>query len=96
MQEKTLTVRIEPELRKKIEILGREKIETKSNIVREALMNYIQKEMEMKEIKKVVAEKFTLDKISFEELIRIVGYKEAKKIAFYVATAKKSFEEGLR
>ena len=48
------------------------------------------------EIKKMVARRFALDKISFEELIKIVGYKEARKIAFYVQTAKKSFVEGLR
>lgn len=96
MQEKTITVRIEPEWKEKIEKLAAERIETKSNLIREALIEFVRRETEMKEIKKTIARKFALDKISFEELVEIVGYKEARKIAFYVQTAKKSFVEGLR
>lgn len=95
-REKLLTLRIEPEWEKKIEALEREKLETRSNIMREALITYIQKETEMKEIKKVVAEKFAKGLISFEEVVRIAGYEEARKIAFFVETAKKSLEEGLQ
>ncbi len=95
-RERSLTVRIEPELQEKIETLEREKIETRSNIIRDALIAYIQKETEMKEIKKIVAEKFALGLISFEEVVRILGYEGARKIAFFVETAKKSLEEGLK
>lgn len=95
-RDKLLTVRIEPEWEEKIKALEREKMETRSNIIREALIAYIQKETEMKEIKKVIAEKFAKDLLSFEEVVRVVGYGEARKIAFFVETAKKSFEEGLK
>ncbi len=96
MHEKTLTVRIEPEWKEKIEKMAAERIETKSSLIREALIDFIRRETELKEIKKIVAKKFAMNKISFEELIEIVGYKEARKIAFYVQTAKRSFVEGLR
>lgn len=96
MQEKTITIRIEPEWKKRIEKMATERLETKSSLIREAVIEFIRKETEMEEIKKVMARRFALDKISFEELIKIVGYKEARKIAFYVQTAKKSFVEGLR
>ena len=95
-REKLLTVRIEGELEEKISLLEREKLETRSNIVREALLAYVQKETEMKEIKKIVAKKFAQGIISFEELVRLIGYEDARKIAFFVETAKKSFEEGIR
>lgn len=95
-KEELLTVRIEPELKEKIETLEREKIETKSKIIREALIEYIQKETEMKEIKKIIAKKFTLNLISFDEVVRILGYEEARKVAFFVEISKKSFEEGLK
>lgn len=95
-RDKLLTVRIEPELEKKINSLEREKLETRSNIVREALIAYIQKETESKEIKKIIAEKFARGSISFEEVVRLVGYEDARKIAFFVETTKKSFEEGLQ
>ena len=91
-----LTVRIEAELEKKLEELAREKIERKSDIIREALEEFIKKETEMKEIKRIMAKKFAEGKISFEELIKILGYQEARKTAFYIDIAKKSFEEGLQ
>ncbi len=95
-REELLTVRIEPKLKEKIKMLERAKIETRSNIIREALINYIQKETETKEIKKMIAERFAADKISFEETVRFLGYEEAKKIAFFVEVAKRSFEKGLK
>jgi len=95
-REELITVRIEPKWKERIKTLEKEKIETRSNIIREALIKYLQKESEIKEIKTVVAKKFASNLISFEELIRIVGYEEARKIAFFVETAKKSFEEGLK
>ena len=95
-REELLTVRIEPKLKEKIKMLERSKIETRSNIIREALINYVEKETETKEIKKIIAEKFAAGNISFEETVRILGYEDAKKIAFFVETAKKSFEKGLK
>ena len=95
-REELLTVRIEPKWKARIKKLEKERIETRSNIVREALIKYLQKEAELKEIKKIVAEKFAENKISFDELVRIIGYEEAKKIAYFVDVAKKSFEEGLK
>lgn len=95
MPDETLTVRIEPEWKKKIEKLAAEKRETKSDVVREALIEYTERKEERKEIERTVAKKFAAEKISFKELARIVGYEKARKIAFYVQVAKRSFEEGL-
>ena len=95
-REELLTVRIGPDLREKIRNLEREKLETTSSIVREALLEYVQKEAGLEEIKKIIAEKFAAGKISFEETVRLLGYEEARKIAFFVETAKKSLKEGLK
>lgn len=95
-REELLTVRIEPKLKEKIRMLEKEKMETRSNIIREALINYVERETEMKEIRKMIAEKFAAGKISFEETVRLLGYEDAKKIAFFVEMAKKSFEKGLK
>ena len=95
-REELLTVRIGPDLREKIRNLEREKLETTSSIVREALLEYVQKETGLEEIKKIIAEKFAAGKISFEETVRLLGYEEARKIAFFIEVAKKSLKEGLR
>ncbi|KXB00442.1 hypothetical protein AKJ42_00710 [candidate division MSBL1 archaeon SCGC-AAA261C02] len=95
MSDEALTVRIEPEWKKKIEKLAAEERETKSDVIREALIEYIQRREEREEIERTVANKFASEEISFEELARIVGYDKARRIAFYVQVAKRSFEEGL-
>ncbi|KXA96083.1 hypothetical protein AKJ37_06085 [candidate division MSBL1 archaeon SCGC-AAA259I09] len=95
MPEETITVRIDSEWKKRIEKLAAEQRETKSDVVRKALIDYIQRKEERKEIERSAAKKFASGKISFEELTRITGYEKARKIAFYVKTAERSFEEGL-
>jgi len=91
-----ISFRVEPELKKKIEKLSRDKIERRSDIIREALVNYIQRETELNEVKEVVAKKFAEGKISFDELVRVLGYNQAKKVAFYVDITESSFKEGLK
>lgn len=95
-REETLTVRVDLELKKKLEALEKEKMQTKSDIVRQAIIKYIEREKELNEMKKIIAQKFAGKDISFEEAVRILGYEEARKIAFYVEIAKKSFEEGIK
>ncbi|NCN39197.1 MAG: hypothetical protein COY38_05275 [Candidatus Aenigmarchaeota archaeon CG_4_10_14_0_8_um_filter_37_24] len=95
-REELLTVRIDPELKERIELLERKKMETKSNIVREALIRYIQDETGMDDIRENISKKFASGSISFEQMVKILGYEEARKVAFFVEAAKKSFEEGLK
>lgn len=95
-KEELLTVRIDPGLRERIRNLEKEKLENASGIVREALDEYIKKETGLNEIKKIVAEKFAAGKISFEDTVRILGYEEARKIAFFTENADKSLKEGLK
>lgn len=91
-REELLTIRIEPKLKEKLKMLEREKMKTGSGIIREALEKFIRREEELKEIKADVAKKFVSGKLSFEELVRILGYEEASKIVFFVEKAKKAFK----
>jgi predicted transcriptional regulator len=50
-REELITVRIEPKWKERIKALERERIETSSNIIREALIKYLQKEAELRKIK---------------------------------------------
>lgn len=90
-----ITLRLENETKKKVIDLARKRRESKSDLMRKALLEYIQKETEFDEIKTVVARKFAEGKISFDELVKIIGFDEAKKVAFFVDVAEKSFQEGL-
>ncbi|GEM_PF-2986645 len=95
MTSDTLTVRIDHDWKKKLEELASKENETKSDLIRKVLIDYIRKEEEKEEIKRVIAKEYAKGKISFEELIRIIGYEDARKIAFFVHTVEESFEKGL-
>ena len=95
MKEEAVTVRIDKKLAKGLEELSKARMEGKSEIVRGAIEVYIRKEKESTEIKKMVARKFAEGKIGFDELVKVLGYEEAKTVAFYTDVARKSFEEGL-
>ncbi len=90
-----ITLRLEGKDKQKVWDLAKKKRETKSNLMRKALLSYIEKETELDEIKEIVAVKFVEGKISFDELVRILGFDEAKKVAFFADIAEKSFQEGI-
>jgi metal-responsive CopG/Arc/MetJ family transcriptional regulator len=90
-----VTVRFEGDARKRITAFAQQKMETKSDIIRKATLEYIQREDERNEIKEMVAKKFAEQKISFDEMVRILGYDEAKKVAFFIDIAEKSLREGI-
>ncbi len=91
----TITVRVEQILDENLSKIAKEKAKPKSDIIRKAIEEFIDKEKSIEEIKKFIAQKFAEDKISFEDMVGLLGYKEAKKIAFYYEMAKDSFELGL-
>lgn len=90
-----ITLRLEGKDKRKVWDLAKKKRESKSDLMRKALLSYIEKETELDEIKGIVATKFAESKISFDELVRILGFDEAKKVAFFVDIAEKSFQEGI-
>lgn len=45
--------------------------------------------------KKLAAKRYTERKLSFDELADILGYEEAKKVAYYKNIAEASFAEDL-
>lgn len=92
MQEKTITVRIEAEWKKRMDDLAKSRFEKRSDVIREAIIQYIKKHSELREIKKLAAKRFTEGKLSFDQLVELLGYEEAKKVAFFVEKAKKAFK----
>ena len=91
----TVVVRLGEKTKAQVLELSRKKKELQSDFIRKAVLKYIQGETESNEMKEIVAKKFAEGKISFEEMVRILGYEEAKLVAFYVDIAEKSFQEGI-
>lgn len=49
----------------------------------------------MNEIQKLAARRYTDGKLSFDELVDMLGYEDAKKITYYKDIAEFSFVKGL-
>ncbi len=90
-----VTVRFEGDARKQITTYARQKLETKSNVIRRATLEFIKRENERNEIKEVISQKFGEGKISFDEMVRILGYDDAKEVAFFIDVLEKSLQEGI-
>lgn len=90
-----LTFREDEETIEKLDELARRKMRSRSEIVRGAVRDYVTRKLELIEIQKLTAKRYTEGKLSFDELVNILGYEEAKKVAYYKDIAETSFAQGL-
>jgi metal-responsive CopG/Arc/MetJ family transcriptional regulator len=90
-----ISTRLGEGLRKQVDAFSKTHAESQSKIIRKAVSSYIDKELEKDELREMVSLKYAQQKISFEELVRILGYEDAKQVAFLVDVAEKSLKEGL-
>jgi len=90
-----LTFREDKETIEKLNELAKRKMKSRSEIVREAVKEYVTHKLELIEIQKLAAKRYTEGKLSFDELVDILGYEEAKKVAYYKNISEISFAQGL-
>jgi len=90
-----ITFREDDETIKKIDELARQKMRSRSEIVRIAVRDYVNRKLELIEIQKLAAKRYAEGKLSLEELVEILGFNEAKKVAHYKDLAESSFAQGL-
>ncbi len=90
-----LTFREDEDMIEKLDELARQKMRSRSEIVRGAVRDYVTRKLELIEIHKLAARRYTEGKLSFDELVDILGYEDAKKVAYYKDIAEASFEQGL-
>ena len=90
-----LTFREDEETIRKIDELARQKMRSRSEIVRMAVRDYVTRKLELIEIQKLAAKRYAEGKLSLDELVDILGFEEAKKVAHYKDIAEASFAQGL-
>jgi len=75
-----LTIEIEPALLKDLDKVATLEAKERLEIVKEAIVRYIDGIIEMADLKQFAAEKYLNEQLSFDQLIRIVGYDYALEI----------------
>ena len=91
-----MTVRVDKQTRAGVETLSHKRHESQSEIVRRAIMEFVESQKQNDEIKEMVSLKFAQGKISFNELVRILGYDEAKEVLLFVEQTTIALKEGLK
>ncbi|MBI2657623.1 hypothetical protein HYX08_02920 [Candidatus Woesearchaeota archaeon] len=91
MQTKQLNVKLMPELDKEIELVSKILHIPKVDWARNVLAHEVKKELE--EHKSFVAMEYMKGNISREDLIKIVGRKDAQDVDFIMKKTKEDFKE---
>jgi len=76
----TLTIEIEPVLLKDLDKIAALEAKERLEVVKEAIVRYIDEIIEMADLKQLAAEKYLNEQLSFDQLTRIVGYDYALEI----------------
>ena len=80
LSEGTLTIEIESTLLNELDKVVALEAKERPEIVKEAIVRYIDGIIEMADLKQLAAEKYLDEQLSFEQLTRIVGYDYALEI----------------
>jgi hypothetical protein len=57
--------------------------------------DYVNRKLELIEIQKLASKRYAEGKLSLDELVEILGFSEAKKVAHYKDLAESSFAQGM-
>ncbi len=83
-------LRFEDKLLKKIDELAKEKYETRSDFIRDAIVEKVKSEEEKQRAKDLIFSRYVQGKITQKELTKILGKRDAENYIYFV----KFFKEG--
>ncbi|MFW6048498.1 MAG: ribbon-helix-helix domain-containing protein [Candidatus Natronoplasma sp.] len=91
MPSEQISIRMDSRLLEEIDRIAHEKYKNRSDIIRDALVEYVEGELEEEEIKELVTRKFLEGKLEYRDFAKVVGIEKAKEIE----TAKEVLEESI-
>ena len=91
-----ICMRLDSSLLAQLDTLAKEDFKRRSDIIRDALIDYVKEQIEIKQIKELATKKFLDGELEFDELARIVGYRTAFRIRTANEVLKESIEGAKR
>ena len=86
-----VSIRVDPRLLRELDRIANKKYKRRSDVIRDALVDYVEHDVEIQEVKELIIDQFLKGKIGFEEFGRIVGF----DIAEQVKIAKETLQESI-
>ena len=87
-----VSMRVDSRLLKELDQIAKAEFKRRSDVVRDALVAYVKREMEIRKIKKMATKQFLEGKLGFDDFARIVGFDIAQQIRIGQETMKESIE----
>ena len=75
-----ISMRLNSDLLSKLDSIAKEDFKRRSDVIRDALVNYVKEQIEIREIKEMATKKFLDGDLGFDYLARIVGFRTASQI----------------
>ena len=88
---KQVSMRLDSRLLSKLDIIAKGEFKRRSDVIRDALIDYVKEQMEIQEIKELATKQFMDGIIEFDDFARIVGFRNATQIK----TAKEILGESI-
>lgn len=88
---KQVSMRLDSRLLSQLDIIAKGEFKRRSDVIRDALVDYIKEQMEIQEIKEMATKQFLDGKLGFDDFARIVGFRTASQIQ----TAKEVLRESI-
>lgn len=87
-----VSIRLDPQLLEEIDRIAHEKYKRRSDIIRDALSEYVEEELEEEEIKEMVTKKFLEGELEYSDFVKVVGIEKAEEIEVAKQTLEESIE----
>lgn len=87
-----VSIRMDSRLLQEIDRIAHEKFKRRSDIIRDAITEYVEEELEEEKVKELVTKKFLEGEIDYRDFAKVVGVDEAKEIEVARDTLEESIE----
>lgn len=91
-----MSMRVDSRLIRELDRIAEAEFKRRSDIVREALILFVQREREIRQLKERATQHFLDGKLAFEDFTKIVGFEVAQQIKIGAETLKESIERARR
>jgi len=86
-----VSIRVDSRLLHVLDQIAHKKYKRRSDIIRDALVDYVEHDLEIREVKEIITNQFLEGKIGFDDFSRVVGIDTAEQIKI----AKETLEESI-
>ena len=87
-----VSMRVDSRLLKELDQIAKLEFKRRSDVLRDALVAYVKREIEIRQIKEMATQQFLKGKLNFDDFSRIVGFDIAQQIKIGQETLKESIE----